>query len=149
VVARHDSVEETDRSLEGRARLIHSPASPKHRAQIDEGRGERRGIRALGALLYLECPSIARFGGFEVPAALVQCRQVVKRYGVLAVLLADSDEDPATEMAMPTSTDGIGSPSIPAMPPNVMIKGNTIGKVHTDRPPICAPHSPTANMARK
>ena len=53
------------------------------------------------------------------------------------------------DSAMPISTAGKGTPSIPITPPITMISGKVTGSVHTCRPPICAPHRPTANMARK
>ena len=51
--------------------------------------------------------------------------------------------------AMPISTPGNGNPRMPAAPPATMISGKVTGSVHTERPPICAPHRPTANIARK
>ena len=50
---------------------------------------------------------------------------------------------------MPISMPGSGMPIMPMTPPTTMIIGNVTGSVHTERPPICAPHRPTANIARK
>jgi hypothetical protein len=44
---------------------------------------------------------------------------------------------------------GSGMPAMPATPPTTMINGKVTGNVHTGRPPIWAPHRPTANIARK
>src|SRR5439155_574624 len=44
---------------------------------------------------------------------------------------------------------GSMTPDIPRMPPIVMTSGKATGSAQTERPPICAPQTPTANMARK
>jgi hypothetical protein len=50
---------------------------------------------------------------------------------------------------MPISIAGKGNPLKPIIPPITMIIGKITGSLQTERPPICALHNPTANIARK
>ena len=53
------------------------------------------------------------------------------------------------DRAMPSSMPGMATPAMPSTPPTHMMSGNVTGSDQTARPPICAPQSPTENIARR
>ncbi len=54
----------------------------------------------------------------------------------------------SADNAMPTSSPGKGMPIKPIIPPSAMTMGKVIGKTQMAGAPSCAPHIPTATIAR-